>query len=92
VGDEECQWSTDGGHDNADKNEQRPLVRAEHGVKDEKDGDHGDWNNNCHSLVGALLALVFAGPLGMIAGRQLHIVLDLGEGLLDGRAEVASAH
>jgi ABC-type uncharacterized transport system ATPase component len=50
---------------------------AEHGVEDEKNGQHGDGNDDRHALVGALLALVFAGPLQVIAGGQLHVVLTL---------------
>ncbi len=53
-----------------DQNQHGPLERAEHGVEDEEDGQHGDGHDDGHALVGALLAFVFAGPLEVIAGGQ----------------------
>ncbi len=59
------------------ENEHRPLGGAEHGVEDEEDGQDGDGNHDGHALVGALLAGVFAGPLEVIARRQLNVILTL---------------
>ena len=41
-------------------------------------------NDDGHALVGALLAFVLAGPLEVVAGGQLDVVVDLGDGLFDG--------
>ena len=71
------QRAADGGHDDGDQNEHGPLEGAEHGVEDEEDGQHGDGNDDGHALVGALLALVFAGPLEVIAGGQATFLLTL---------------
>ena len=43
-------------------------------------------------LLGALLAVVFAGPVDVVAGRQLHLPVDFPDSFLDGAAEVAPAH
>ena len=74
------------------QDEHGPLVRAEHGVEDEENDQNGDGNDEGHALVGALLARVFAGPLQVIAGGQLHVVLDLVDGFFDRRSQVAAAH
>ena len=42
--------------------------------------------------LGALLAGVFARPVDVIAGGQLHLPVDLPHGLLDGATQVASPH
>ncbi len=48
--------------------------------------------NNRHAPVGALLALVLAGPFEMVAGGQLHVVLHSADGFFHRGAEVAPAH
>ena len=40
----------------------------------------------------ALLALVLAGPVEVVADRELDLLVDLVDGLADGAAEVAVAH
>ena len=72
--------------------EHGPFVGAEHGVKDEENRQDGDGNHHRHALVGALLACVFAGPLQVVAGGQIDVVLHLGDGFFHGRAQVAAAH
>ena len=47
----------------------------------QEDHQHRDRNDNCHALVGAFLALVFAGPLQVISGGQFDVVLNLLDGL-----------
>ena len=89
MGEEEGERAADGGHEDADEDEQSPLGGAEHGVEDEEDDDAGDGNDDGHALVGALLAFVFAGPLEVVADGEFDVVVDLLDGFFDGGAEVA---
>ena len=84
VGEEEGERAADGGHEDRAHDEQGPLERAEHDVEDEEDANQRDRNDNCQAGVGALLALVFAGPLGVVSGGQFHSFVDLVDGFLNG--------
>ena len=51
-----------------------------------------DGDDDGHPFICALLTLVFAGPLEVIAGRQLHVVIYLANRLFHSRTEIAAAY
>ncbi len=63
----------------------------EHGVEEDEDEQDGDGQDEHEAARGALLALVFAGPVDLVAGGQLDLVVDGADGFFDGGAEVAVA-
>jgi hypothetical protein len=74
------------------EDQQRPLEGAEHGVEDDMKMSRMVMGQTIMQAArAALLALVLAGPVDLVAGRELDLLVDLGDGLFDGGAEVAVA-
>ncbi len=81
-----------GRHGYGAEDEQRPFAGVEHHVEDDEDEDERDGEDEHQAARGALLALVFAGPVDFVAGGKLDLRVDLANGFFDGGAEVAIAH
>jgi hypothetical protein len=73
------------------EDEERPLERAEHAIQDHEDKQNGDGEDELKAARAALLALVFAGPIEVIADGKLDLLVDLVDGFADGAAKVATA-
>ena len=79
-------------HGHIGQHQRRPFERPEHGIENHEDHQDGDGQYDHEPLLRALLAGVFAGPIDLVSLRQLHVLLDLGDGLFHGAAQVAAAH
>ncbi len=74
------------------QNQQGPLERVEHAIQDHEDQQHGDRKHEHQTPRTALLARVLTGPVEVVAGRHGDLLVDLGDSLLHGTAEIAVAH
>src|SRR5579872_3962697 len=61
----------------------------EHGVKNHEDDDDGNRNHNRQSLGRTFLAFILSGPIDVITRRQLYLLADFVDGLLDSSSEIA---
>ena len=64
----------------------------EHDVQDDEDEDESDGQHQHEAVGTALLAFVLSGPVDLVSRGQFDLIVDLADGLFDGRAEVAVAH
>src|ERR1017187_7306192 len=83
--------ASDGRESEIQQHQEAPLEGAEHGVQHQHDYQDGERDHDRQATIGALLALVLAGPLQRVALRQLHFAIHLHHGLLDGAAQIAAA-
>src|ERR1700679_2282653 len=74
------------------KHQQGPLEGAEHAVEDHEDEKDGDGKNHHETTGAALLAGVLAGPVEVIAGGKLYLLIYFVDGFTHRAAEVAAAH
>src|SRR5215468_8262127 len=91
AGNEEREKSAERRKQNHSENQSSPLPRREGRVEDERNQQDGDRDDDSEAAVGALLALIFAGPVEVVALGQLNLVADVVDSLADGAAEVATA-
>src|ERR1039458_6418732 len=74
------------------QNQGNPFPRIERGVKNERHQQNCEGHNERQAAIRALLALVLAGPIEVIAFRQLDLLAHLLNRLSNRAAQVASAH
>src|SRR5487761_2076541 len=72
-----------------EQDEEGPLERIEHAVKDDEDQQDSERANNHQTAGAAFLAGILAGPVEVVAGGQLDLLINLVDGFFDGTAEVA---
>ena len=89
---EQRQNTSEGSHQHVYQVQQRPLEGAESAVNDHEDEEDRDGNDQHEPRCGSLLALVFALPVDVVAGRQLDLCIDLLDRLFDGATKVAAAN
>ena len=97
-GDAEVGGAHDEGHHASDRrhgdrhqNETGPFHGSEHGVQDHENDQEGERNHDRQPSLCALLARIFARPVDAISGRQLHLLVDPADRLLNRAAQIASA-
>src|ERR1035438_3378045 len=91
-GDEQTEKSAHGRKRHNGENQEDPLPRTKRRIEDERHQQQGYWHDERQPPVGALLALVLAGPVQVIALGKRDLVSDLVNRLADGAAQVAAAH
>src|SRR6266481_5752085 len=73
-----------------DAEQQSPIPRTEHRVKNDENSQDRQRKYDHEALLRTLLALVFAGPVNVIADGELNLLVHLLDGLFDRAAEVAA--
>jgi hypothetical protein len=71
-------------------NQEGPLARFEHRVEDRKDQKDGDRKHQQQPPLRALLALILAGAVNVVSGRQRYLLINLVDGLFDSAAKVTT--
>ncbi len=74
--------AADGRHGDRHQNQAGPFHRSEHGIEDQVNDQQRQRDDHHEPPLGALLAGVFAGPIDVVAGWQLHLLIHLLDRLL----------
>src|ERR1035438_8222030 len=92
FGQVERQNPADRRHGDRNQDEAGPFHGGEHGIQNQEDYQKRQRNDQRQPLLGALLRLVFAGPLQAISRRQLDGFGNRRDGFLHRAAQVAPAN
>ena len=92
VGEQQRQQTTHAGEQHVQQNQHPPFERTEHGVKNDEDHQDGQRHHDQQPRLRALLALVLAGPLDTITGRQLDLLTNLLHSVPNRAAQVPASH
>jgi hypothetical protein len=90
IGEEHGEQAADRRHSDINQDEAGPLTGTEHGVENDEDDHEGNGKDDCEALLRALLARILAGPIHVVASRQIDLLVDFGDRLLYGAAKIAA--